>query len=246
MVGSAPVEGRFGGREEDLAPAPMAEPGPSAAPPSPIVGSGAGRERILREARRLFAERGFAAVSMQQIADGAAVNKATLYHHVRDKEELFLAVMAEEVARSRAEIAAAASGEGSLRERLRRVAAHLAAGHRSDLGRLMGDLRHHVAAERREALFAGAPPWQGIAPAVADAVAAGEVRPVDPDLVARLFFAMAVSQGWWRGPGAEPVATDHALAGELVDVLLDGIAFRTHAEVRGTANPRGAIVGRGA
>jgi AcrR family transcriptional regulator len=72
---------------------------------------------------------------MQQIADAAAVNKATLYHHVRDKEELFLAVMTEEIDRSRAELAAVLNEGAPLREQLRAVAAHVAAAHRPDVGR---------------------------------------------------------------------------------------------------------------
>ena len=63
---------------------------------NPPAADVSGRGRILREARLLFTALGYAAVSMQQIADAAAVNKATLYHHFRDKEELFLSVMVEE------------------------------------------------------------------------------------------------------------------------------------------------------
>ncbi len=59
-----------------------------------------GRNRILLEARPLFVARGFNAVSMQQIADAVGVNKATLYHHFRDKEELFLEVVREEIERA--------------------------------------------------------------------------------------------------------------------------------------------------
>ena len=212
-------------------------PGPGrVAEPAP--GPGQGRARILREAWRLFTERGYAGVSMQQIADAAAVTKATLYHHVRDKEELFLAVMTEELSRSRADLAAVLAGDAPLRERLRRVAAHVAAAHRSDLGRLMADLRHHVSADRRRELFAGsAPPWRDLVPAVERAIAAGEVRPVDPDLAARLFFAMAASQLWWSDPdpGAEPPLPDPALAAAIADVLLDGIG----------ADPRFTDTGQG-
>jgi AcrR family transcriptional regulator len=192
----------------------------------PGFGPGQGRERILREARRLFAERGYAAVSMQQIADAAAVNKATLYHHVRDKEELFLAVVSEELTRSRDALAAAVADGTTLREQFRGVAAHVVSAHRSDVGRLMADLRHHVAPDRHRELFAAnAPPWRGIAPAIERAIAAGEVRPVDPDLVARFLFAMATSQLWWTGPdpGEDPPLPDPAVAAAIADVLLDGI-----------------------
>ncbi len=65
---------------------------------NPPAADVSGRGRILREARLLFTAQGYAAVSMQQIADAAAVNKATLYHHFRDKEDLFLSVMVEEFA----------------------------------------------------------------------------------------------------------------------------------------------------
>jgi AcrR family transcriptional regulator len=51
------------------------------------------RERILATAWSLFASEGYAEVSMQNIADAARVNKATLYHHFGDKEQLFVAVL---------------------------------------------------------------------------------------------------------------------------------------------------------
>lgn len=198
--------------EATIRPEPAGEPEP-------------GRQRILREGRRLFAERGYAAVSMQQIADAAVVNKATLYHHVRDKEDLFLAVMAEELTRSRADLAAVLAEGGTLREQLRRVATSLFATHRPDVSRLMTDLRHHVSPERRQELFAACvPPWTDLAPVVTAAMAAGEVRPVDPEVVARLFFAMAISQHWWADPGAALPSPDPALAETIVEVLFAGIA----------------------
>lgn len=43
---------------------------------------------ILDAARRLIAERGAAAVSLQDIADGAAVSKALIHYHFVDRETL--------------------------------------------------------------------------------------------------------------------------------------------------------------
>ena len=53
------------------------------------------RDLILDVAERCFAERGFAGVSMREIAAGAGLkNQASLYHHFRDKRALYEAVLA--------------------------------------------------------------------------------------------------------------------------------------------------------
>ena len=190
-----------------------------------------GRGRILREARTLFTAQGYAAVSMQQIADGATVNKATLYHHFRDKEDLFVAVMAEEFARTTSEVAAAIALGGTLREQLRRVAAHIFASLQTDFGRLVADLHEHVSERRRAELRSrGSPPWEQIRVAVQRAKEAGEVRDIDPDLVARLFFGMVRSQIWWAKYDAEHPIPDDRLAETIADLLMDGIVARSSAQ----------------
>ncbi|HEU0116455.1 MAG TPA: TetR/AcrR family transcriptional regulator [Thermomicrobiales bacterium] len=185
---------------------------------------GSGRERILRAARALFTAHGFASVSMQQIADAAAVNKATLYHHFRDKEDLFVAVIAAEFERERAGIAGALAADGDLRDRLQRVAAHLFASQHADFGRLLADLREQVSECRRGELAARcAPPWVQLREAIDQATASGETRPVDPELVAQLFFAMVGSQSWWSKFGADRPAPDAQLAATLADIMISGI-----------------------
>lgn len=52
--------------------------------------------RILQSALKVFAERGFVGASMGDIAVDAGVTKPTLYQYFPSKDELFLAVMAEE------------------------------------------------------------------------------------------------------------------------------------------------------
>jgi TetR/AcrR family transcriptional regulator len=46
------------------------------------------REDILAAAARLFAEQGFSATSMNQVAEACGVAKPTLYHYFQDKQEL--------------------------------------------------------------------------------------------------------------------------------------------------------------
>ncbi|MFI7277853.1 TetR/AcrR family transcriptional regulator [Streptomyces sp. NPDC049879] len=51
------------------------------------------RRVLLREGRRLFADHGYAAVSLAQITEAAGVTKGALYHHFAGKAELFHAVL---------------------------------------------------------------------------------------------------------------------------------------------------------
>jgi AcrR family transcriptional regulator len=51
------------------------------------------RQRLLEEAQRLFRERGYAATSLEQIADAADVTKGAIYGHFSSKEDLLLSAI---------------------------------------------------------------------------------------------------------------------------------------------------------
>ena len=51
------------------------------------------KEIILRAATRAFAEKGFAAVGIREIAREAGLNSATLYHYFENKEGIYSAVL---------------------------------------------------------------------------------------------------------------------------------------------------------
>ena len=53
------------------------------------------REALVASARRLFAAQGFDGTGTEQIVADARVTRGALYHHFRDKADLFRAVMAE-------------------------------------------------------------------------------------------------------------------------------------------------------
>lgn len=54
------------------------------------------RKKILESARRLFAEKGFSAVSMQDICDATGLSRGGLYRHYTSTEEVFSAIIREE------------------------------------------------------------------------------------------------------------------------------------------------------
>ncbi|HEV7186600.1 MAG TPA: TetR/AcrR family transcriptional regulator [Blastococcus sp.] len=56
------------------------------------------RGRVLRAAGAVFAERGFAAATLDQVAAAAGFTKGAVYSNFASKDELFLALMEEEAA----------------------------------------------------------------------------------------------------------------------------------------------------
>jgi AcrR family transcriptional regulator len=54
------------------------------------------RDALVRAARRLFADRGYGDTPTEEIVRRARVTRGALYHHFRDKRDLFVAVLDEE------------------------------------------------------------------------------------------------------------------------------------------------------
>ena len=71
--------------------------------------SEATRRALLKAARTLFAKSSFADVSVDQICDRARVTKGALYHHFKNKKELFSAVFDELEKEMMSEVAASAA-----------------------------------------------------------------------------------------------------------------------------------------
>jgi len=78
------------------------------------------RAELIRVARRLFAERGFGAVSSEEIVAAAGLTRGALYHHFDGKPGLFLAVIDAELAAVRERLRVAAAGAPSPVESMER------------------------------------------------------------------------------------------------------------------------------
>jgi TetR/AcrR family transcriptional regulator, mexJK operon transcriptional repressor len=193
-----------------------------------VTNESEGRERVLREAHALFIERGFAEVSMQQIADAAGMTKASLYYHFKDKEDLFAHVVQHEGQRIIHGVTAELDGVEGFHEQLRRVVLHFFKAIRSDIGRLMTDFHRHVSAERHQQMHRAFDadtfdPIGVLRPYFQRAQATGEMRPGDTDFAIMLFFAMVGGCSKFAEQSPERIQLGEEQAEQIVEVFLHGV-----------------------
>jgi AcrR family transcriptional regulator len=161
-------------------------------------------QEIYDQATRLFAQRGFAGTSFQDIADAVGLTRPALYHYVRSKDEL-LAKLVKEITEQPAAELSAIAGRGDLvpTEKLRELVL-LAVRHQGEhaerfrlLVRSEADLPADVAAAyeagRRLVL-------RSLTTVIEDGVARGDFRPVSPTVAALGVLGMANWVAWWYRP----------------------------------------------
>ncbi len=86
-----------------------------------------GRERVLREAARLFAAKGYAATSVRDVLRAADVTAPVLYYHFGSKEGVFLELVREGVEQLQAAVEETLRRGGSAADRIRRYCRAVAA-----------------------------------------------------------------------------------------------------------------------
>jgi len=100
-------------------------------------GPAPGARRIETAARRLFANRGYAATSMADIAAAAGVSKATVFHHFHSKRALYETLVGDALAGFREQIVPLLDAEGDLQRSLH----DFALAHVERLTRTQGTMR---------------------------------------------------------------------------------------------------------
>ena len=179
------------------------------------------REEIVAAAGALFAANGVEAVTMAQIAQRAGLKQSSIYYWFRSKAEI-LGNILERVNRvPLAIVERERSAPGPVVDRLRRLV-------REDVLALCGfpfDINEiHRLAARTPAEFGAY--WeererldQEVEALVAEGVASGELRPVDPGLAARTLLANdEATQNWFRAGGSS--FTAEQVADHLADIAV--------------------------
>ena len=181
------------------------------------------RETILARAAELFAQRGYTATSMNEVAEACGVSKPSLYHYVRDKHQLLAEIAEAHVARLLALIAEVDAAQPPPEQRLRRlIDAFLAAyaGSQAEHRVLTEDVRFLAPAEKKRVLGA----QRRVVAAFAEAIAA-----IRPELaaarlekpLAMLLFGMMNWMFTWLKPRGELSHAD--MAPVVADLFFGGV-----------------------
>ena len=187
-----------------------AAPPASASEPSRQPRAEARRGELLSAAARLFAERGYAAAGMDEIARAAGTSKGGLYFHFPTKQALLAAVVGRAASLLRERVATAmdeAGGDPVARSEAALAALFRTLARRRALGRVLAaeaaaagpELRGRI--ERIEDEFTAL-----IAAELRRAGELGLTAPLDPDLTARAWFGVirACVAAWAGGRIAAP------------------------------------------
>jgi TetR/AcrR family transcriptional regulator len=181
------------------------------------------REQMLAAAAQLFATRGYTAATMQGLASACGVSKATLYHYVRDKQELLLQITQGHVQRLESVVNDVVQAEPDPQRRLsdlvlRFMQVYARAQHEHRV--LTEDVKFLDPLERDEVLAC----QRRVVQAFADSM--GALR---PDLrqqalhvpLAMLLFGMMNWTFTWLRPGG--ALTHESLAPVVLQLLLGGL-----------------------
>jgi AcrR family transcriptional regulator len=197
------------------------------------------REAVLRVAAQLFNEKGFHATSLDEVAERLHISKPTVYHYVKNKEEILFECVRIGIETLHAAVERVGSSGGTAMEKLIAAIREYADIVAKDFGmcviRVGEDplspksrkkLRHLKRAIDHE--------FRGL---IAQGIAEGSLAPCDPKIAA---FVLAGAVSWmarWYRPDG-PLAPEE-ITRQSIAILMNGLSSRaTAAAVSRQAAPR--------
>jgi AcrR family transcriptional regulator len=187
---------------------------------------------IVSAALTLFVARGLGATKLEDVAKAAGIAKGTIYLYFPTKEDLFRAVVRQELlpALERIEIAAAAH-TGSSADILRLLAGRFVEIMESDIGGIpklvvseAGNFPEIARFYADEVVARGLRLFDGV---LRRGIARGEIRPVETAEVVPIFIGPVLLMLLWRhsvGRHVAPRFDPRAVIATHLDILLRGLA----------------------
>ncbi|MGH2514030.1 MAG: TetR/AcrR family transcriptional regulator [Ktedonobacterales bacterium] len=183
---------------------------------------------MLTRARRLFMQRGFASVSVGEVAQAAGVTKPTLYYHFGDKEGLYAAVLCDVLREIGGYLRLVTEAPGSVRDRLYELALGYFRHADATMEPMLRDTTELIGPDRAEQVWRTyeSDCLSPLRTFLLDGMRTGEIRAADTDHLVRAFFALLDG---FTAPGGHTARADEQhqrMAALLTELFLDGAAPR--------------------
>jgi AcrR family transcriptional regulator len=188
---------------------------------------GDARAEILQHAKQLFRQKGFSAVSMNDLVSSVGLTKPTIYYHFTDKETLFTEVVVEMMRHGNEMLMAGIKRCKDFREKLYRLSEGYFRFSPTSLSTMVRDASEHLD-EAHMKQVVDAHRFYLISPIIGifeEARQAGEIGPSEnPDTLALYFISWIDAMTTLRMAHEGRDFDTRACASKMVDIFLDGIA----------------------
>lgn len=181
---------------------------------------------ILEVAQVLFTQQGYEGLSIRDLAQHCGLAKATIYHHFRDKEDLFFSVLERDLLCLRQRVVDAAATESTPPAKLRaalRAYAQLLRERRTGMVWNLHEnsqLKEHLRGFLQQRIHLVLEPWEAI---LEEGVAAGNLRPLNTRQCAFSLLSMVSALAFYetRVEALEVDPVEHTL-----DLFINGVIRR--------------------
>ena len=182
------------------------------------------RSDIIQAAAQIFRLKGYHATSMQDIADAVHLQKASLYHHVQNKQDILVTILDQAldlmIADMETVLASPAPSEVKLTRAVRAYVSHLV--DQRDLAAVLLYEFRSLDSRRRTRHLARRDRFEGLwRSLVEQGVAQGAFRTIDVPIIAAAFLGVMNGMlAWYRADGR---LGSEEIADTFSDLFLSGI-----------------------
>lgn len=180
---------------------------------------------ILDKSTSLFAEKGYDATSMRDLATAAGVSKALLYHHFSSKEDIYARIAFSATRHLNAFVRTRIPENGSAAEKLRAymgAAAKFYADHRSAWVAASNAFWFDPDRHRMEHRLARRREFESmLREIIKEGVQSGEFNSVDPAMTGRLVLSGINWMHRWHDP--DKSLTPEDIVDQYADIILGGV-----------------------
>jgi AcrR family transcriptional regulator len=199
-------------------------------------------KQMYETAAQLFARRGYAGTSLQDIADAMGITRPALYYYVKSKDELLAKLVTEITERNTAQIVALATASKlDPVERLSRIAYLMAYNRALDPTRFLllersesdlSDALAEIHEGNKRAML------RSVIEMIKQGIEAGQFRPVDPRTAALAVIGMCNWVAWWFHEDDPSMAKQ--VASDIADMAIASLA-QSPDRVSAATGPRAAL-----